>query len=529
MRDFEKPGRSVAMAHNGMAATSHPAATLVAIDIMRRGGNAMDAAIAACAMQCVVEPGSTGIGGDCFALYAPGGGNDVVSFNGAGRTPAATDASILRRNSGVTSIQRGSPYAVTVPGAIDAWTQLSSDHGSLELGELLRPAIDAARNGYVVSPRMAHDWEQQADFLARNANAARIMLPNGRAPVAGEIHAQPELAATLERIGKEGPDALYAGPIASDIVETLQTLGGVHTEQDLRAHRGAYTTPIRTDYHGHDIHECPPPGQGVIAQLILNILSELDLDQDPLSVKRLSVEVEVARLAYSVRDAYLSQDTPDDESGILTRSYARKLAAAIDIDGRALLRPSLAGLPHSDTVFIAVIDKDRNVASFINSIFSPFGSGIMTNHSGIMLHNRGQSFSLDGSHPNALRPNRQPMHTIIPGLATQDGRATMAFGVMGGHYQAMGHAHVLSRILKDGMDVQSAIDAPRLFPIPGTTIVEHENTIPPSVREALTRRGYEMQRASRPIGGGQIVRIEWKTGVLHGASDPRKDGCALGY
>lgn len=516
------------MAQNGMAATSHPAATLTAVDVLRRGGNALDAAIAACAMQCVVEPGSTGIGGDCFALYSHGGTTDIVAYNGAGRAPAATDARALT-DDGAQSIPRHSPYAVTIPGAVEAWARLNADHGRLDLGELLRPAIAAARHGYPVTPRVAYDWQQQADYLRQDENAARIMLAQGRAPLAGEIHAQPELAETLAQIAEHGPSAFYGGEVADDIVDTLQARGGVHTAEDLRAHRGLYVAPISTQYCGHAVYECPPPGQGLAALLMLNILGEVELDADPYSVRRLNTEVEIARMAYAVRDASLSDDTPDPVDAILSRSFARKLAAQIDPDGAARDMASFVGTPHRDTVYIAVVDKDRNVASFINSIFAPFGSGIMTRRSGIMLHNRGQSFSLNPTHPNALRAGRRPMHTIIPGMAASDGRVTMSFGVMGGHYQAMGHAYVLTRILRDRLDVQTAIDMPRLFPLPGTMTVEAEAAVPAAVKDALRRRGYQVQAASRPIGGGQIVRIDWENGLLHGGSDPRKDGCALGY
>ena len=530
MRDFESPGRSLAVSRHGMAATSHPLSTLAAVDVMRAGGNAVDAAVAACAVQGVVEPGSTGIGGDCFALVSPDGTDRILAFDGSGRAPAAATADWYAAR-GFAAIPRHSPHAVTVPGAVDAWARLLAAHGTRSLGELLRPAVALARDGYAVAPRVAQDWAQQAAFLAADPDAARAFLPDGRPPEVGALHRQPELAATLALIGEHGPAAFYEGAVAQDMVEALVRRGGLHTTADFAQVRGTVEAPIRTTFRGHDIYECPPAGQGVVALLILNILSGFEARGDPLGADRLHLEVEATRLAYSIRDAVLGD--PAGAAVPVDRLLSEALAA--DLRRRIDPRRALADLPsfpppeHKDTVILAVVDKDRMAVSLINSIFSPFGSGIVAPRSGVLLHNRGQSFSLEPGHPNAVAPGKRPLHTIIPGMAARDGRVRMAFGVMGGHYQAMGHAHFLSKVLDYGLDMQSAIDLPRLFPRPGTDVVEAEAALPEAARAELARRGFKLVAPAWAIGGAQAVAIDWERGTLAGASDHRKDGMALGY
>ncbi len=530
MRDFETPGRSLVMARHGMAATSHPLSSLAAIDVLQAGGNALDAAIAACAVQCVVEPGSTGIGGDCFALISPDGSDRIVAYNGSGRAPAAADAAWYR-NRGFTAIPRQSPHAVTVPGAVEAWARLLADHGTRPLGALLRPAIALARDGYAVGPRVARDWASQEALLRADPDAARIFLREGRAPGAGSVHRQPELAETLEAIGRHGPDAFYTGEVAADMVEHLRRLGGLHTLEDFARARGTYEQPISTSFRGYDVFECPPNGQGVIAIMILNILSGFEAKGDPLAPDRLHVEIEAARLAYSVRDAVLADpaQSPVDTAWLLSDTLAADLGGRIDLTRAIDPLPSFMPPNHRDTVYICVVDRDRMAVSLINSIFDSFGSGLVAPRSGVLLHNRGQSFVLDPDHPNAIAPRKRPLHTIIPGMLARGGRVEMPFGVMGGHYQALGHAHLLSKVVDYGLDLQAAIDLPRLFPRPGTGEVEAEGTLPPDTRRELERRGFRLVPPSSAIGGAQAIRIDWETGVLAGASDHRKDGAALGY
>lgn len=528
MRDFQKPGRSTVYAREAMAATSHPAATLAATDILKAGGNALEAAIAACAVQCVVEPGSTGIGGDCFALLA-GEDGKVHAYNGSGRAPAALTAAFLR-DKGLTQIPRQSPHAVTVPGAVDAWTRLHADHGRLPFAELMAPAIHLARHGYAVAPRVSYDWGREAALLAGDANAARVFLPEGRAPVAGEVHRQPELADTLEILAREGRDGFYKGAVAADIVAYLNSLGGLHTRDDFATAAGEYVEPIHTGFRGHDVYECPPNGQGIIALMILNILSRFPAKGDPLVADRLHVEIEATRLAYAARDRFLADPA---QAGVpvdylLSDALADELAGLIRLDRALTDMPAFPGGEHRDTVYICVVDKDRNCASFINSIFHPYGAGLLAPRSGVLLHNRGQSFVLEAGHPNELAPRKRPMHTIIPGMVLKNGKPFMPFGVMGGHYQAMGHAHFIAKVLDFGLDLQAAIDLPRLFPIPGTNDIEVEDNFPPETLAELRRRGFSLVPSGRPVGGAQAIRIDRAHGTLAGGSDPRKDGCALG-
>jgi len=530
MRNFELPGRSLVMARNGMAATSHPLSTLAAVNVLMAGGNAMDAAVAACAVQCVVEPGSTGIGGDCFALYSRKGGDDIVAFDGSGWAPAAANPDTLMAL-GVTSLERHSPHAVTVPGAIDAWSTLLRDHGTRSLAESLAPAVVLAEEGYVVAPRAAADWAKQASLLNLDENARQQLLVNERAPVAGSVHRQPLLAESLRSIGRDGAKAFYEGPIAQDIVTYLRGKGGLHTQDDFAAYKGEYVTPITSHFLGYDIHECPPGGQGVIALLILNILARCEAYSDPLSADRIHCEIEATRLAYSIRDAVLAdpRGSAVDVEWLLSDALADELYRRIDLSAAIKTVSTFQPPDHKDTVYICVVDKDRNCASFINSLFHPFGSGLMAPRSGVLLHNRGQSFELRSGHPNAIAPHKRPLHTIIPGMTTKNGRVDMTFGVMGGHYQAMGHAHFLSKVLHYGMDMQSAIDLPRVFPKPGTDAVEVEGTLPVATRVELTRRGFNLVPPAWAIGGAQAISIDWDNGSLIGASDHRKDGCALGY
>ena len=528
MRDFQMPGRSPVQALNGMAATSHPAATLTAVETLRGGGNAMDAAIAACAVLCVVEPQSTGIGGDCFVLYAPKGGGEVIAYNGSGRAPAAAEADwYLDR--GIREIEPWSPHSVTIPGAIDAWARLAADHGTRSLGDLLQPAIGYAEDGYAVLQRIAHAWAGNVDKLRACPAAARIFLPGGNCPRAGDVHRQPKLAETLRTIAREGRDGFYGGPVAEDIVGFLGECGGLHSLEDFAQAGGEYVTPIHSDYRGLRIHECPPNGQGMIALMMLNLLSGFDLASlDPAGVERLHLEIEAGRLAFRDRDAFLADpalaDVPVEH--LLSAEYTDQLRAVIRPD-RALELPPPGLAAHNDTVYLTVVDRDRNAVSFINSLFDSFGSGLAAPGCGVLLQNRGSGFVIEPGHPNCIAPGKRPLHTIIPGMASRDGRVNMTFGVMGGHYQPFGHAHLITNIVDFGMDVQAALDFPRVFR--HGDMLGIESGIDDAVVAGLAALGHDPYRVSKPLGGGQAIHIDWQSGVLTGGSDPRKDGCALGY
>ena len=533
MRDFQQPGRSPVYGTNGAAATSHPLATLTAIEVLKSGGNAVDAAIAASAVLCVVEPQATGIGGDCFALYAPAGTGTVVGLNGSGRAPAAATVDWFL-DQGITTIDRHSPHAVTIPGAVDAWSQWVEDYGRKTLGELLQPAIHYAQAGYPVYPRVAFDWTRERKTLRTCAESTRIFLPDGKAPTPGSIHRQPELAQTLEAIAHNGRDAFYRGEVAEKIVHFLNDLGGLHTLEDFAATVGDYVTPISTSYRGYEVLECPPNGQGITALIMLNILEGLERSSDdPLSVERFHLLCEASRLAYLERDRYVADpdfsSLPIDE--LLSKQHAATLREYIRRDRAMTDLPAPLFPTHPDTVYLCVVDSDGNAMSFINSVFHPFGSGLMAPGTGVMLQSRGSGFRVDPSHFNCIGPSKRPLHTIIPGILLQgtgsNRRAVMPFGVMGGEFQPAGQVHLLTNMLDYGMDVQAALDFPRVFHLLNTCRVERG--IPEAIALGLADLSHKVQPTPTPHGGGQAIWIDHQSGLFMAGSDPRKDGCALAY
>ena len=523
MRNFITPSRSIAVGERGMAATSHPQATLVAVDILRSGGNAMDAAIAAVALQGVVEPQMTGIGGDCFVLYSPKGGAPVA-LNGSGRTPAKTDlASVAAR---MQAISPTAPEGVTIPGAVDAWCTLSAAHGKKSLEEIFKPAIEAAEGGFRITPRVAADWTRTRQRLENNANAKAHYLPGGMAAAIGDKRSQPALGATLRKIAREGREAFYEGAVADELASELQKLGGVHEASDFAGHKGEHVTPISTAYAGHDIVECPPNGQGLAALMILRIMAHYDI-KSLSEMDRVHVLAEASKAAYRVRDAFFCDPAfgKADAAHFLSDAYIGKLRSKIDMK-RASAKVDWDDIEHTDTVYVTVVDRDLNAVSFINSLFNPFGSGIYAPKSGVLLHNRGYGFRLMPGHPNALAPNKRPMHTIIPGMVMHGGQCVMPFGVMGGHYQATGHGNFLSNVFDLGMDIQAASEAPRSFAFDGALTLEP--TFGKHIGDELAARGHDVKWSELPLGGCQAIWIDRERGVLLGATDHRKDGLALG-
>ncbi|MET0367242.1 MAG: gamma-glutamyltransferase [Methylobacterium sp.] len=529
MRDFSRPGRSPVHAANAAVATSHPLSTLAAIEVLRAGGNAVDAGIAAVAVQCVVDPLMTGIGGDCFALYAPAGASVPVSIDGSGRAPAAATPDWYAEHR--TGIAPDSPHAVTIPGAVAAWDTMVREHGTKSLGALLQPAIGYAENGFVVQPRVGWDWARCVPRVAGDADAATVYLREGQAPLIGSVVRLPRLAATLRRIAEHGPKGFYEGPVAQDMVAKLTRLGGLHTLEDFARARADTVTPVATRYRGYDVYECPPAGQGLAALMMFNVLAPYDVGA--LSdLDRTHLFAEACKQAYHHRDALFGDSDLAKVPISHLLSDAWHAAARGDIDMARAREPALypeaaETVAHKDTVYLCVVDRDGNALSLINSIFQGFGSGILAPESGVLLHNRGLSFRTDPGHPNSIGPGKRPMHTIIPGMVMKDGRAVAPFGVMGGHYQAMGHVELLSGILDRGLDVQEALDAPRSFAYGGG--LELENAIPDAVMAGLSERGHPVLRAPLPLGGGQIIWIDRQAGTLSAGSDPRKDGSALGY
>jgi gamma-glutamyltranspeptidase/glutathione hydrolase len=528
MRDFQLPGRSPLRATEAMAATSHPLSTLAAIEMLRSGGNAMDAAVTAAAVQAVVEPQSTGIGGDCFVLYSPKGEGEVLAFNGSGRSPAAASLDWYRQR-GMTEMPEIGAHAVTIPGAIDAWCRLLADYGKKGIDAALAPAIHYAERGYVVQDRVGFDWRESLVTLESDEHARRLFLKDGKPFAPGDVHVQPELAATLKLIAAKGRDAFYEGEVAEDLVSRLNSLGGLHSLEDFARAQGDYVSPISTGYGGFEIHQMPPNNQGLTALLMLNVLSGFDLgDMHPDGAARLHLEIEAGRLAYRDRDRYLGDKdrVHVPVKDLLSVAYAEALRREISQD-RAMTHLPDVKLPSSDTVYISVVDRDRNAVSFINSTFHSFGSGVVGPRTGVVLQNRGASFRLIDGHPNAMAASKRPMHTIMPGMATRNGRTVMPYGVMGGAYQPFGHVHLLTNLIDYGMDPQAALDAPRVFYQDGK--VEAERGVPAQAIAGLEQLGHTVIEAGEPLGGGQAVMIDWEKGVLTGGSDPRKDGCALGY
>ncbi len=529
MRDFHSPGRSATWAQNGMCATSHPLAAQVAIDILKRDGNAMDAAIAGAVLLGICEPQMTGIGGDCFVLYARAGENTVRAFNGSGRAPAKADAASLRAQ-GLSVVPPSGPEAVTIPGAMDTFCHLSATEGKLGLDAILAPAIHYADEGVPVSPRVACDWAKEEHRL--HGAARKAYLLDGRVPEVGEIFRAPGQAEVLRRLARTGRDAFYTSEIAEDMLAALQVLGGVHAASDFAGAKGTATLPISGPYKGVDLVEHPPNGQGATAILMLNILSQFDIAAlDPFGVQRAHLEAEAAKLAYDARNRFLADPTHVTQlDHMLSMETAKKLATLIDpnraIADPAVVSQSVHGSPHKDTVYITVVDKDRMAVSLIYSIFQGFGSGIASEKFGILLQNRGAGFSLQEGHVNEMKGGKRPMHTIIPAMLTKGGQITLPFGVMGGAYQPCGHARVVTNIIDYSMDPQSALDAPRAFAEGGE--LKLERGYDDCTAAALEAMGHKIGRPDTPIGGAQAIRIH-DSGVLEGASDPRKDGCALGY
>ncbi|MCB2135948.1 MAG: gamma-glutamyltransferase family protein [Rhodobacteraceae bacterium] len=526
MRDFHLPGRSQVLAANGMCATSHPIAAKVAIDMLQAGGNAADAAIAAALVLGIAEPQMCGIGGDCFVLIKPAGEERIVALNGSGHAPAGMDGARLRAR-GLTSVPTESAHAVTIPGAIDAFCRLSADWGRRELAETLAPAIRYAEEGIPVAPRVSYDWARNVGRLS--GEARRFFAAVGAAPAEGAIFRAPGQAEVLRRIARTGRAGFYEGEVAADMAASLKALGGSHTEADFAATACRYDAPISGPAQGYELVEHPPNGQGATALLLLNILSHFDLAAlDPRGAARVHLEAEAAKLAYDARDRFIADpDHTKRLAHMLAPETAARLAALID-PTRAMevpLRPVEA--IHRDTVYLTVVDRDRMAVSLIYSIYFSFGAGLASSKFGVLFHNRGAGFTLTEGHPNEAGPGKRPMHTIIPAMLRKAGRVVMPFGVMGGDYQPSGHAAFVTNLATYGMDPQSAIDAPRSFWDAGE--MQIERGFGPEVAAELAAKGHNVVLRESPLGGAQAIEIDAERGVLCGASDPRKDGCALGY
>ncbi len=526
MRDFHLPGRSPVFATNGMAATSHPLGSSVAIDTLKAGGNAIDAAIAGAVVLGLCEPQSTGIGGDLFALFSPAGTDEVYALNGSGRAPAGLNPGTLRAT-GAAKIDAGSPHSVTIPGALDAFCRLSEDWGLLGLDRVLAPAIHYAEAGVPVAPRVAFDWAGAAENLQGAARG--YFLNDGAAPSAGQIFRAPGQAKVLRRVAAAGRAGFYEGDVAQDMVEALSAFGGTHTIEDFAATEASTGTPVAATYKTAQVLEHPPNAQGATALLILNILAQFDLaGMDPNGPNRAHIEAEASKLAYAKRDAIIADPEFTARLAEFTDpDVAAALAGRIDPARVGVGPPRAVEATHKDTIYITVVDRDRMAVSLIYSIFRSFGAGIASEKYGILLHNRGSGFTLTKGHANEAGPGKRPMHTIIPGMVRRGGHVSMPFGVMGGQYQAAGHARFITNIEDFGFDPQTAIDGPRAFAYDGALRIERGYS--DAARARLAEMGHKLVVPEVPIGGAQAIVIHRETGTLEGASDPRKDGCALGY
>ena len=534
--DGAPAGRSVVRARHGMVATSQPLASQTGLEILKRGGNAIDAAVAMAAVLNVTEPNMTGIGGDAFALVYSSKDKRLSGLNASGRAPRALtlDHFASRKLAQIPAIGM---EAITVPGAFDGWVTLLERFGTMKLADLLAPAIEYAETGFPLMEKTVADWEPEVGKLKANAAAAATFLVKDAAPKVGDIFVQKNLARTFRTLAAGGRDAFYRGPIARAIVDYCQKNGGYLALEDFAAQKSEWVEPISTDYKGHTLHEIPPNGQGITALILLNILEGIDLKSlatDP--VRYYHTLIEATKIAFADRNRFIADQAfskvPVKE--LVSKEYAARRRALINPD-KAIDPPLYGDIKvGSDTTYFSIVDKDRNAVSFINSIFHAFGSGIVAGETGIMLQNRGSAFSLEREHPNRLEPGKRPFHTIIPAMVFKDGRLLMSFGVMGGDIQAQGHAQVLVNLIDRGMNLQQAVDAPRFRYISGRGVMLEDELSAPVI-DALVRRGHErvlpppgiMHRAL--MGGGQAIMIDPRTGALSGASDARKDGLALGY
>ncbi|MGI5917301.1 MAG: gamma-glutamyltransferase [Anaerolineae bacterium] len=523
--------RSVVMGFNGAVATSQPLAAQAGLRILMQGGNAADAAVATAAALNVVEPMSTGMGGDVFALFYIAAERRVYALNASGRAPyAATLEEYARR--GLTEIPRHGILPVTVPGAAAGWADTISRFGRLRLDTVLKPAIEYAEQGYPVSERISYLWTRCESLLANDAEATRVFLPGGRAPRAGARVSLPDLAGSLRLLANDGPDAFYRGPIARAIVEASRAYDGLLTMQDLADHTSTWVEPIHIDYRGYRVFECPPNGHGIAALIALNILSAYDLAGMGFdSTDALHLKMEAMKLAMTDASRYVA----DPElahvpiEALLSADYAARRRESIRMD-RAIAEPQPGMLPITpDTVYLSVVDGEGNAVSFINSLYTSFGSGIVARGTGIALQNRGNLFVLDPDHPNCIAPHKRPYHTIIPCMVTREDRLALCFGVMGGYMQPQGHVQVLTNIIDHGMNPQQALDAPRFMYQQGREYII-ENSYDAAAYPDLEARGHILKESeSLFFGGGQVIMVDPESGALMAGSEPRNDGCAVAY
>jgi gamma-glutamyltranspeptidase/glutathione hydrolase len=532
--------RSTVIARHGMAATSQPLATATAVRVLQNGGNAIDAAIAANAVLGVVEPMSCGIGGDLFAIVWDAKTKRLYGLNASGRAPASASIEFFKQK-GLDTIPTFGPLSWSVPGCVDGWDQLRERFGTKAWPELLAPAIEYAESGFPVSEIIAAGWSASQESLEAIPTSAQCFLPGGHAPAKGDVFKNPGLARSLRIIAHNGRDAFYRGPLAEAIVKYSQAAGGLFSLSDFAGHTSNFLDPVSTNYRGYDVWELPPNGQGIAVLEMLNLLEPFDLkSMGPQSAEALHLMIEAKKLAYEDRAKFYAD--PDFAklpiATLISKPYAAQRGRLLD-PHRANEAPVAGNPMQADTIYMTVVDGNFNCVSLIQSNFHGFGSHHVPGDLGFVLQNRGTLFALDPNHLNHLEPRKRPFHTIIPGFVTKDGQPWMSFGLMGGDMQAQGHVQVIVDMVDFGMDVQEAGDAPRFShsgsseptgqPAEGGGTVALESGISASVRRQLEAKGHRLAEEGGGFGGYQAIRIDLERGVLMGGSDPRKDGCAMGY
>jgi len=524
-------GRSVVMTDRGIVATSHYLASQAGSQILAKGGTAIDAAIAANAVLGVTEPMNNGIGGDLFLIYWEEKTGKLYGLNSSGWAPRGLSVEFLAKQ-GITSMPEDGIHSVTVPGAVEGWSQSHQRFGRLPWKDLFAPAIYYAEHGYAV-PEIIHDyWVEEEAKLQKTSESRRVFLQDGKAPAVGAKFSNPDLAKTLRLIAERGRDAFYKGEIAKPIVSTSSSFGGTMQLDDLADFSAEWVEPISIDYRGWKIYELPPNGQGMAALEMLNIMSTFQPDPGgPQGTMELHKKIEAMKLAYSDLYRYNADPrfTKVPVQGLLSKSYAADRAALIN-PNKANCNPGPGNPATSDTVYLAAVDKDGNIASLIQSNYAGFGSGVVVNGMGFALQDRGALFVLDPSHPNALQPRKRPFHTIIPAFMEQ-GDVHIGFGIMGGPNQPVAHAQFVSNFVDYGMNIQAALEAPR-FTVAGNKVscdIPIESRVKPEVLQALRDKGHNLivrGAYTTAMGRGQAVMHNSKSGLNSGASDPRSDGVA---
>jgi gamma-glutamyltranspeptidase/glutathione hydrolase len=532
--------RSEVIAQNGMVATSHPLATQAALDILKKGGSAIDAAITANAMLGLMEPTGCGIGGDLFAIIWDAESQKLHGLNASGRSPKSLTREYFIEQ-GYEYIPSFGALPVSVPGAVDGWFELHNKFGKLDMETILQPAIDYARNGFPVTELIAYYLERSVSRIGHYPNFKETYMPDGSMPAKGEIFKNPLLADTYETLAREGRDAFYKGDIARTIDAYIKENGGFLSYEDLAAHESTWIEPVSTNYRGYDVWQLPPNGQGIAVLQILNILEGYDIGSMELfSPEYIHIFVEAKKLAYEDRAWYYADMdfSPVPVEKLISKEYAAQRREMINPDRAA--RRYDPGIPEGpNTIYLTVADKDGNMVSLIQSNYRGMGSGMTPPGLGFVLQNRGEGFTLQPDRFNTYEPGKRPFHTIIPGFITKDGEPFMSFGVMGGDMQPQGHAQIVVNMIDFGMNLQEAGDAPRIYHTGSSEptgqemtnggVVMLESGFPYETIRELMQKGHRMQWTVGPFGGYQAIMWDKVNEVYYGASESRKDGQAAGY